>query len=56
MLHGVILPSFFFFPFIPFVVLALLSRSIPVVAQIRGHTTGILHHFCVFHRGWNYSR
>ena len=32
--------SFFFFFFHPFIIIALLSRSLPVVAQIRGHIAG----------------
>ena len=33
-------PFFFFFFLIPFVILALLSLSLPVVSQIRGHLAG----------------
>ena len=32
--------AIFFFPLIPFVVLALLSPSLPAVTQIRGHIVG----------------
>ena len=32
--------TFFFFFFIPFIFLVLLSRSLPVVAQTRGHIAG----------------
>ena len=36
---GITPPPLFFF-FIPFIILALLSRSLPVVTQIRGHIPG----------------